>query len=114
MESSVGHTQNSEAGLMINLASTFPVGQDDSSARGLAQWDFSAAAASRKTCRGKTSGFGRAPGSVSDVWGSCTEAVFKHNQKDVGMRKIRKTGLNICINSRLIRHSVLKEVEIKM
>lgn len=110
MESSVGHIQNSEAGLMINLASTFPVGQDDSSARGLAQWDFSAAAGSQKTCRGKTSGFGRAPGSVSDVWGSCTEAVFKHNQKDLGIRKI---CLNICIN-RVIRHSVLKGVEIKM
>lgn len=84
MESSVGHTQNSEAGLMINLASTFSVGQDDSSARGLARWDFSAAAGNQRTCRGKTSGFDRAPGTLSDVWGSCTEATFKHDKRNLG------------------------------
>lgn len=62
---------------MIDLSLIFPDGQDDSSAPGLAQWDFSAASGNQRTCHGKTSAFGSAPGSASDVWGSCKEATFK-------------------------------------
>lgn len=94
MESSAGHTQNSGAGLMIDLSLTFPVGQDDSSAPGWARWDFSAASGNQRTRRGKTSGFGTAPGCASDGWGSCKEATFKQGQK--------KPDLNMFLNFTLM------------